>query len=241
MTTVLVAGSTGAVGTALVPALRAAGFDVIPHVRPKTAERHPLGKDPAALICDLSDAPRLDAAMARAQAVVCLVGTMRRRFAVGDTYESSDYQPVVDLVASAKRVPSPEPRHFVLLTAFGARPGGGYLGWKYKAEEVVRQSGLPFAVLRPSFLDSTHAGSQASDGTQRKPPPLIGGALRLAGALPGLRGFSDDLRTMPVEVLCRAIVRILQDRKPTASVLTGRQLWQAAQGATSGSAQPGVP
>src|SRR5258706_13248536 len=197
MTTVLVAGSTGAVGTALVPALRAAGFDVIPHVRPKTAERHALGKDPAALICDLSDAPRLDAAMARAQAVVCLVGTMRRRFAVGDTYESSDYQPVVDLVASAKRVPSPEPRHFVLLTAFGARPGGGYLGWKYKAEEVVRQSGLPFAVLRPSFLDSTHAGSQASDGTRRKPPPLNGGAPPLTRAPPRLRGFPADRPPQP--------------------------------------------
>src|SRR5260221_8672912 len=121
MTTVLVAGSTGAVGTALVPALRAAGFEVIPHVRPKTAERHPLGEDPAALICDLSDAPKLDAAMARAQAVVCLVGTMRRRFAAGDTYGSSHYQPAVDLVAPAQRLPSPQPPHFLLLTAFGPR------------------------------------------------------------------------------------------------------------------------
>jgi hypothetical protein len=33
---------------------------------------------------------------------------------------------------------------------------------------------------------------------------------------------------MPVEVLCRAIARILKDRAPVASVLTGRQLWQAA-------------
>ena len=65
MTTVLVAGSTGAVGSALVPQLKSAGFDVIPHVRPKTAERHPLGKDANALICDLSDAPKLDAAMSR--------------------------------------------------------------------------------------------------------------------------------------------------------------------------------
>src|SRR5213592_1585407 len=114
MTTVLVAGSTGAVGTALVPALESAGFDVIPHVRPKTAERHPLGKHKNALVCDLSDAPKLDAAMARAQAIVCLVGTMRRRFAAGDTYESSDYQPIVDLVASAKRVAAANPRQFIL-------------------------------------------------------------------------------------------------------------------------------
>lgn len=226
MTTVLVAGATGAVGSALVPALRQQGFEVIPHVRPQTAGRHPLGSDPAALICELGDAARLDAALARAQAVVCLVGTMRRRFAAGDTYASSDYQPVVDLAASARRV-SPA-AHFVLLSSLGARAGNGYLGWKHKAEEVVRQSGLPFAILRPSFLDSTQAGSQPSDGAQRRPPPLVGPALRLAGNLPGLRGLADDLRPLPVEVLCRAIARILRDRAPVASVMTGRQLWQAA-------------
>src|SRR3982750_3604243 len=110
MTTVLVAGATGAVGSVLVPRLRSQGFDVVPHVRPRTAERHPLGKDAQALIADLSDVQRLDGAMAKADAVVCLVGTMRRRFAAGDTYESSDYRPVVQLAASAKRAPSPQLR-----------------------------------------------------------------------------------------------------------------------------------
>lgn len=223
MTTVLVAGATGAVGSALVPRLRAQGFEVIPHVRPKTADRHPLGKDAQALIADLGDAQRLDAAMSGCDAVVCLVGTMRRRFAAGDTYESSDYLPVVHLVESARRTGSKD-RFFVLLSALGARPGRGYLGWKFRAEEVVRNSGLPHAILRPSFLDSTHAGSQASDGTQRKPPPLVGGLLHALGAVPGLRGVSDDLRTIPVEVVCDAIARILRDRAPTGTV-TGRTLW----------------
>lgn len=227
MTTVLVAGATGAIGTVLVPWLRARGFEAIPHVRPKTAARHPFGKDPQALVADLSDSAKLDAAMSRAQAVVCLVGTMRRRFAAGDTYESSDYRPVVELAESARRVPSPEPRHFVLLTALGARPGAGYLGWKFKAEEVVRKSGLPHTILRPSFLDTTESGAHPSDGTQRKPPPIVGGALRLLGAIPPLRGLSDDLRPMPADVLCSAIVLILRDRAPLG-ILYGRQLWAAA-------------
>lgn len=227
MTTVLVAGATGAIGTVLVPWLRARGFEAIPHVRPKTAARHPFGKDPQALVADLSDSAKLDAAMSRAQAVVCLVGTMRRRFAAGDTYESSDYRPVVELAESARRVPSPEPRHFVLLTALGARPGAGYLGWKFKAEEVVRKSGLPHTILRPSFLDTTGSAALPSDGTQRKPPPIVGGALRLLGAIPPLRGLSDDLRPMPADVLCSAIVRILRDRAPLG-ILYGRQLWAAA-------------
>lgn len=226
MKTILVAGATGAVGSALVPALRNAGFQVVPHVRPKTAATHPLGHDPQALVCDLADAAKLDAAMKTADGVVCSVGTMRRRFAAGDSYESSDYQPVVDLVAAAKRTSRPIP--FILVSALGARAGGGYLGWKFAAEEVVRKSGLPHAILRPSFLDSRDSGSQPSDGAQRKPPPFVDAILTAAGAIPGLRGLSDDIRPIPVQVLCRAIARILQDGAPTASTMTGRQLWKAA-------------
>src|SRR4051812_27084260 len=225
MTTVLVAGATGAVGSALVPALRSRGFAVIPHVRPKTAEKHPLGKDPEALICDLADAAKLDAAMDRVEAVVCAVGTMRRRFAAGDTYQSSDYQPVVELVESARRKPS---RFFVLVSALGARPGSGYLGWKHKAEEVVRASGLPHAILRPSFLDSTKSASRPSVGLERGPPPLAGGLIGALGHLPGLRGVADDLRPIPVDALCAAIARLLERGQNRDDILTGRDLWPLA-------------
>jgi uncharacterized protein YbjT (DUF2867 family) len=222
--TVFVAGATGAVGSALIPSLRSSGFAVIPHVRPKTAERHPLGKDPRALVTELSDTAWLDEHMAHCQAVVCSVGTMRRRFAAGDTYESSDYRPVVQLVGSARRAPPPKPRHFVLVSALGARPGGGYLGWKHKAEEAVRASGLPHTILRPSFIDSRGSGSVPSDGIQRKPPPGLGAAIRLLGRVPPLSGLSDDLRPIPVTVLCAAIARILHDGAPLGT-LTGRQIW----------------
>jgi uncharacterized protein YbjT (DUF2867 family) len=228
MTTVLVAGATGAVGSALVPALRSKGFTAIPHVRPKTARTHPLGRDPEALICDLSDAAKLDAAMERAQAVVCSVGTMRRRFAQGDTYESSDYLPVVQLVESAKRMR--EPRYFVLVSALGARPGNGYLGWKYKAEEAVRKSGLLHAILRPSFLDSTRSASRPSDGKDRAPPPLVGAVLRAMGALPVLRGVSDDLRPIAIDDLCAAIVALIREAKNRDQILTGRHLWALVNG-----------
>jgi uncharacterized protein YbjT (DUF2867 family) len=223
--TVLVAGATGAVGSVLVPRLRQAGFAVIPHVRPKTAERHPLGKDPRALITELSDTPRLDEHMAHSQAVVCLVGTMRRRFSAGDTYESSDYRPVVQLVESARRAPPPAPRHFVLLTALGARPGSGYLGWKHKAEEVVRASGLPHTILRPSALETRGTGAQPSDNRERRPPPLLGPILEALGHVPGWKGWTDDIRPIPVDVVAAATASILRDRAPLG-IVKGRQLWQ---------------
>jgi uncharacterized protein YbjT (DUF2867 family) len=223
--TVFVAGATGAVGSVLVPYLKESHFAVIPHVRPKTAEHHPLGKDPRALIAELSDTPRLDEQMARAHAIVCLVGTMRRRFAAGDTYESSDYRPVVQLIESARRAPLAEPRHFVLLSALGARPGSGYLGWKHKAEEALRSSGLPHTIVRPSFLDTRGSRSHPSHGTERKPPPVVGPALELLGKVSAFRGVSDDLRPLPVDVLCLAISRIVRERAPFGTV-KGRQIWE---------------
>jgi len=224
---VFVAGATGAVGSVLVPELRKNGIEVTPHVRPKTAATHPMGKDPEALVCDLADVGKLDPAMARCDAVACLVGTMRSRFRNGDTYESSDYLPVVELVEAATR-DDKHGRHFVLLSAMGARPGGGYLGWKFKAEEAVRGSGLPWTVVRPSFFDTRGTGSDPSHGTGRVPPPLVGGALRALAAIPALRPTSYDLRPIHVDVLARAIRRVLQQRDPTGATLTGRALWPLA-------------
>src|SRR3954464_1569555 len=179
----LVARAPGGVGTVLIPELRRSGLEVTPHVRPATAAKHPMGKDPDALVCDLADVGRLDAARARCDAVACLVGTMRSRFRNGDTYESSDYLPVVELVEAATR-DQKNGRHFVLLSAMGARPGGGYLGWKFKAEEAVRGSGLRWTGVRPSFFAPRGRGSAPSPGAGRVPPPLVGGALRALAAIP---------------------------------------------------------
>jgi uncharacterized protein YbjT (DUF2867 family) len=223
---VLVAGATGAVGSALVPLLRESGIEATPHVRPQTAPQHPLGKDRDALVCDLADAAAVDRGMAGCDAVACLVGTMRNRFRAGDTYETSDYLPVVRLVESARRVPSRDPRHFVLLSSLGARPGSGYLGWKWFAEEAVRHSPLPWTILRPSFFDTRGSRAAPSHGKDRRPPPLVGGLVSVIGWLPVVREYADELRPMPVDVLCRAIVRILRERAPRGEILTGRTLWQ---------------
>ena len=181
-----------------MPHLRAQGMSVIPHVRPKSAAKV---ADPQALVIDLADAEKLDAAMARVDAVVCLVGTMRSRFAQGDTYESSDFMPVKQLADSARRAGK---KKFILLSSLGARPGSGYLGWKFKAEQEVRD--LPHAILRPSFLD---------DGKDRRPPPLL---------RPVFKALPKDWRTMPVDTLCRAIEKLLREPAPNR-VLTGRDLF----------------
>ena len=223
MTTLLIAGATGATGTVLVPKARAAGLKVIPHVRPKTAAKHLLGTDPDALVCDLSDKAALDKAMAGCEVIACLVGTTRHRFAQGDSYESSDYQPVIDLIESAKRAGG-APRYFILLSALGSRKGSGYLGWKFRAEEAVQKSGLPFSIIRPSFFDSSGTGAQPSDGKSRTPPPIYGGMMKLIGKLPGLHDFAERLRPISLDDLAGAIVKIAIARAPSGQVLEGDKL-----------------
>ncbi len=96
-----VAGSTGATGRTLVPLATASGIDIVPHLRPASAA----GRDlhPQSAVLDLADAAALDAAMSGCTTVVQLIGTMRKRFSAGDTYESSDIGTTRQLVESAQR------------------------------------------------------------------------------------------------------------------------------------------
>jgi uncharacterized protein YbjT (DUF2867 family) len=112
----------------------------------------------------------------------------------------------------------------VLLSSLGARAGGGYLGWKHKAEEAVRQSGLPFTILRPSFFDARGTAAQPSDGRKRQPPPLLGGALTLLSKVPGLRELGARARPISLDVLADAIIRVVKERGPLGQILQGDQL-----------------
>ena len=99
---IFVAGATGATGRVFVPRARAAGHDLVFQVRPQSAGKSELGKDPRARIFDLSDAPALEEAMRGCEVALSFVGTMRNRFKAGDTYESSDVESTKQLTAGAK-------------------------------------------------------------------------------------------------------------------------------------------
>src|SRR5688572_11490248 len=83
VTKVFVGGATGATGRAFVAAGRAAGLDLVVHVRPQSRDKYarlfPDGPAPRAF--DLDDAAALAAALQGCDAVVSTIGTMRARFA----------------------------------------------------------------------------------------------------------------------------------------------------------------
>jgi uncharacterized protein YbjT (DUF2867 family) len=207
-----IAGATGATGRVVLRLAEARGADFVAHRRPRP------GREPAARFADfpLEARESLTAALRGCTTVLQLVGTMRRRFAQGDTYETSDVGTTRLLVDAAREAGVD---HVVLLSSAGAgRPVGAYLQAKARAEALVTGSGLAYTVVRPS----------AFDGEGHRPPPGMGMVTRL----PGLRPY----RPIPIEALAQALLHVALERAPLNAVLEGESLWDvvAASGWTGG-------
>jgi uncharacterized protein YbjT (DUF2867 family) len=203
---VFVAGSTGATGQVLIPMARAQGLEVVGHVRPKSAATAPSG----AAVFELADAAALEQALAQCSTVISLIGTMRKRFSKGDTYESSDIATAVQLSTAAKKAGVD---HFILLSAAGTSSGiGAYYQAKLKAEAAVRDSGVRWTIFRPSsFIGGGH-----------RAPPLMATLTRVLGL--------DGMRPITLEQLSTALLRCAKARAPLDTVVEGAALWTLVNG-----------
>jgi nucleoside-diphosphate-sugar epimerase len=208
-----IAGATGAVGRTGVRLAEQRGLDVVPHVRPKTAAQ---GKSlhPRAVVFELTESDALTEALRDRSTVLQLIGTVRSRFARGDTYETSDVGTTRQLVEAAKRSGSID--HFILLSSVGAgRPVGAYLKSKARAEAIVRDSGLPFTIFRPSaFMGEGH-----------RVPMVFKTLTRAIGA--------RTWEPIAVPELAAALLTVAERREPLNAVLEGAPLWQIVSTATA--------
>jgi uncharacterized protein YbjT (DUF2867 family) len=210
-----VAGATGAVGTVLLPMAAELGLAVVPHARPRSAGKL---SHPRAAILELEDAQALVGAMRGCTTVLQLIGTMRKRFAVGDTYESSDIGTTRLLVQAAREAGVD---HLVLLSSVGAgRPVGAYLKAKAAAEQLVRESGFDYTILRPSAFEDRD-----------------GGHMPLARAITKTLGFTK-YRPISLRELASALLRVAAARAPLGVALEGDSLWPFASPARARSPGP---
>lgn len=210
---VFLAGAAGATGSAMAELPCPDGVEIRPHLRPaRAAGGHPWLNAAGVRVGELGDAVWLDEALRGATTIVQLIGTMRRRFARGDTYETSDIGTTRQLVEAAQRVGGID--HVVLLSSVGAgRPVGAYLQAKAAAEAIVRSSGIPWTVFRPSSFD----------GGPHRPPPGMSTALALLGRL-GAGRVADRLTPVALSELARGILAAAARREPVNSVLEGADL-----------------
>jgi uncharacterized protein YbjT (DUF2867 family) len=187
--------------------------DLVPHLRPATAERLGAEGPPGAAILDLDDPVALREALSGCSTVIQLIGTMRKRFARGDTYASSDIGTTRSLVEASR---DSGVDHIVLLSSVGAgSPRGAYLKAKATAESLVRDSGLSWTIFRPSAF--------------------IGGGHSLPwGTAPVLRSLAPQrYRPIDIEDLARTILWVAREREGVDSVLEGASLWDAVEASRS--------
>jgi uncharacterized protein YbjT (DUF2867 family) len=217
-----IAGSTGAVGKLLVQTADARGLAIVPHVRPTRAAGG--SAHPRAAVVELSNGEALARAMDGCTTVLQLIGTTRKRFSTGDTYESSDIGTTRQLIDVAKRVRTVD--HVVLLSSVGAgKPRGAYLKAKARAEEIVTQSLVPFTILRPSaFMGAGHS---------------------VPGAFVWMTRKLEWRRFEPIRVedLVAALLSSAVRRAPLNRVLEGESLWElvAMSRSTADADEPAAP
>ena len=149
---VLVAGSTGFLGREICRRLRARGVPVRALVRSSSdqtvvAALEALGAN--TVVGDAKDRASLDAACRGADTVISTVTTTRSR-APGDSLESADHEGQLALVDAAQAAGV---QRFVFVSFSGGIAGDDALtAAKREVEARVRESGMTFTILRPSYF-----------------------------------------------------------------------------------------
>jgi NADH dehydrogenase len=146
---ILVVGGTGFIGHHLIKRLRKDDLPVRAVVR--TPAEASAFKDLGVEVVsgDIADPQSLEAAAAGVERIVHLVGIIQE--APGVTFQGVHVDGTRNLLSAAKKAGV---RHFFYQSALGTRANAKsrYHQTKWQAEELVRASGIPFSILRPSLI-----------------------------------------------------------------------------------------
>ena len=146
---VFLTGATGFVGSHLLKRLLAEGHAVRAVVRDPARAALPESSQLEVVRGDVVENTGLDEGISGCEAVIHLVGIIVE--AKGLTFEGVHHIGTRNVVEAAKRSGI---RRFVQMSALGVRADGvaEYQTSKWKGEEAVRQSGIPYCILRPSLI-----------------------------------------------------------------------------------------
>ncbi len=163
-TLVLVAGATGGTGRALVSNLLAEGYAVRAFVRDAAKARVVLGDDVGYMEGDVRDIATIRPAMAGVTYAISAIGAGRGDPENGP--EAVDFGGVANLANAAAGAGV---QQFVLVSSSGVTQEDHFLNkvmdnvllWKFKGEEVLRNAGVPYTIVRPGGLVNKPGGSEA--------------------------------------------------------------------------------
>jgi nucleoside-diphosphate-sugar epimerase len=147
---VAIIGGTGFVGGYLTDALLSAGHSVSLLLRRGSENKLRETENVRTVTGDIADSASIRRLLEGCDAVIYNVGILREEKRTGNTFESTQYQGVVNTVNAALEVGV---QRLLLMSANGVKvPGTRYQETKYRAEEFARRSGLDVTVFRPSVI-----------------------------------------------------------------------------------------
>ena len=199
---VLVAGATGRTGQKVVSELLSKGYRVRAFVRNVDTAREKLGADIDFAEGDVRQRETIDAALDGVSAIISSIGAGRGDPSNGP--EFVDYGGVKNLVEAAVDAGLSQ---FVLVSSMGAtrtdhelnKMFNNILIWKFKGEEAVRNSGVPYTIVRPGGLTDDTGGEhamlflQGDEGQGRIPRADVARVLVAALSLPEARSKTFEL------------------------------------------------
>jgi NADH dehydrogenase len=196
---VAVAGGSGFVGRHVVVALRARGHTVV--ILSRGLHAPAPDADAEHVRCDLGAEPPPVDALRGCPAIVNLVGIKRESGA--QTFERAHVAATEHLIATARAAGI---RRFVHLSVVASRPDGAspYHDTKWRAEELLRASGLDWTILRPSAIHG-----RGDDFTTH-----LVKMVRFAPVFPVVGHGDSLLQPVAVEAVATAVAAALE-RGPT--------------------------
>jgi uncharacterized protein YbjT (DUF2867 family) len=175
---VLVVGATGGTGQEVVSLALAKGYPVRTLVRDEEAARSLFGDRVTYAVGDVREPRTLPAAMRGVTYVVSALGSNAARDPENNP-ERVDFGGVRSLAQAAQAAGV---KQFVLTSSMGVTNPDhqlnaildDLLNWKFKGEEALRDSGVPYTIVRPGSLNYEPGGRHGIKVMQGDPQDVVG-------------------------------------------------------------------
>ncbi len=132
--------------------------------------------------------------------VIHLVGIIRENPWKGVTFERLHIEATKNMIEAAKEN---NVKRFIHMSANGAKPTGNrYQATKYRAEQLVKDSGLAYTIFRPSIIFGEH-----DNFTNR-----LAGQMRF-GIVPYIGNGNYQLQPVSVKTVAEAFVKSINNKK----------------------------